>query len=762
MFSFAKKLKDKLEGGAGTESDSYFHTHLTRNNGGHGLRILYVKPGSKAQDLELESWFDYIVGVNGHSLPMKHSHHTGPSYSIGEDGLFNYGENVTVSAEASMVDFDLLAQEFAMVAQGPDKTVFFEVWSAKGGILRHVSFPLVPIVSKSAETPQNTSQIFHLYENVFEELGITVSSQHLNTATHVWRILNTHLHSPAFQAQLAPYVDYIIGCDSAFPTDVEGKGILVGGGEQLLAKSLSEYYTRHYETLQDDRIPVVLYVYNHDFDTVRPVTVYLSRAWNPGHNKGILGCDVGYGFLHRLPEVPGKFVPSTELVGSVPVNVAAPVLEKPFVYQEPKSEPIPVSLPQTIPVKLPVKSKTSSRYAPVAKPEVPDLGVEENTDAKELVESSEVVETLDSKSDEIETNLEKSVALGNKTGEPGLVEKSENQNLDSLEQVILQNEDQNVTNSPLQNLEQLESNLEEDKTRVEEVKLPVSASTTNTGQSEVSTGFKTEGTEKIPYNDELNLEELTIEEDHTTNEITPVKNQPDVETEHPSVIDNEVSPSFKEEVPASSISQDPNTSIPQGPNTSIPQVPVQSHLLDSMAEIAKENEPIVLETENHTLKPEGLSKIDSLLDEDEDFLDQTDEALTEISEPVVPPQPPKVTEDTTMCEIPLTDLAPPSKPPVLASPLSPPRISQPLKSAASPVFSPMRPGLPLSPPTAPPIPKVGGRRRKAHGPANLGSLADFMNEELSKSKENDRNYNAPSTESGTEGVPPPPPKIVKR
>ena len=128
-----------------------------------------------------------------------------------------------------------------------------------------------------------------------------------------------------------------------------------------------------------------------------------------------------------------------------------------------------------------------------------------NTDAKELVESPEVVQTLDSKSDVIEPNLVKSVDLVNKTGESGLVEETENQNLDSLEQIILQNEDQNITNSSLQDLTKLESNLEEDKIHVEEAKVPVSAQNTNTGQSEVSTGFKIEETEKIPYNDELKL-----------------------------------------------------------------------------------------------------------------------------------------------------------------------------------------------------------------------------------------------------------------
>ena len=57
----------------------------------------------------------------------------------------------------------------------------------------------------------------------------------------------------------------------------------------------------------EDNIPITLYVYNHDYDILRPVTVNLSRSWGTGYNRGILGCDVGYGLLHRIPEVVGKF-----------------------------------------------------------------------------------------------------------------------------------------------------------------------------------------------------------------------------------------------------------------------------------------------------------------------------------------------------------------------------------------------------------------------------------------------------------------------
>lgn len=37
------------------------------------------------------------------------------------------------------------------------------------------------------------------------------------------------------------------------------------------------------------------------------MTVHLSKSWAVVSNLGILGCDMGYGLLHRIPEVVGKF-----------------------------------------------------------------------------------------------------------------------------------------------------------------------------------------------------------------------------------------------------------------------------------------------------------------------------------------------------------------------------------------------------------------------------------------------------------------------
>lgn len=305
MFSFAKKWVDKLDGATHAgETDAYFHSNLTVNNHGFGLRVLHVAPQSLAESLQFEAWFDFIVAINNHELPMKNPYATHKAYSLNDDGTLNYGSDAQ-TAEASEVDFDLLAQELATIASSPNTTVSLDVWSAKGGVMRNVTIQL-DRSNLLADTDEPAGS-FALYRNCFSKIGLTLLSQHLNTATHVWKILNTHQASPAFKAQLIPHSDYIIGCDSAFPTDTNGKGLLARGGEALLSKTVSSYYQFHNSKLQDDKIPIILYVYNHDYDVLRPVTVHLSRSWSHDAKKGILGCDVGYGLLHRLPVVVGKF-----------------------------------------------------------------------------------------------------------------------------------------------------------------------------------------------------------------------------------------------------------------------------------------------------------------------------------------------------------------------------------------------------------------------------------------------------------------------
>jgi len=83
--------------------------------------------------------------------------------------------------------------------------------------------------------------------------------------------------SPASTAGLLPYGDYITGTPS---------GIV--RGEAGLGELVEDHLSR----------PLRLFVYNHEYDLTRLVTITPSRGWG---GSGALGCVLGFGALHRLP-----------------------------------------------------------------------------------------------------------------------------------------------------------------------------------------------------------------------------------------------------------------------------------------------------------------------------------------------------------------------------------------------------------------------------------------------------------------------------
>lgn len=84
-------------------------------------------------------------------------------------------------------------------------------------------------------------------------------------------------YSPADNAGLLPYSDYIVGTPEGAVHGEAGLGELV---EDYLLRSLR------------------LYVYNHEYGVTRLVTITPSRNWG---GTGALGCVLGFGALHRLP-----------------------------------------------------------------------------------------------------------------------------------------------------------------------------------------------------------------------------------------------------------------------------------------------------------------------------------------------------------------------------------------------------------------------------------------------------------------------------
>ncbi|XP_056660199.1 Golgi reassembly-stacking protein 1 isoform X2 [Monodelphis domestica] len=92
--------------------------------------------------------------------------------------------------------------------------------------------------------------------------------------------------SPAALAGLRPYTDYVVGSD------------------QILQES-EDFFTL-IETHEGK--PLKLMVYNSETDSCREVVVTPNGAWG---GEGSLGCGIGYGYLHRIPTVGPKKPPET-------------------------------------------------------------------------------------------------------------------------------------------------------------------------------------------------------------------------------------------------------------------------------------------------------------------------------------------------------------------------------------------------------------------------------------------------------------------
>ncbi|KAF2278526.1 uncharacterized protein EI97DRAFT_372839 [Westerdykella ornata] len=187
------------------------------SQGGYGFQVLR----NTNPEVPLEPWFDFIIGINGHTIDNP--------------------------------DPNLFATEVRNCA---GTTVSLGIYSAKGQKIREIFLPI------PASSPT---------------LGISLQWTPLSTSYDVWHILDVIPNSPAEQAGLLPYGDYVIGSPEGLVRGESGLGELV---EDFLNR------------------PLPLFVYNHEYNVTRPVTITPSRTWG---GDGALGCVLGFGALHRIP-----------------------------------------------------------------------------------------------------------------------------------------------------------------------------------------------------------------------------------------------------------------------------------------------------------------------------------------------------------------------------------------------------------------------------------------------------------------------------
>ncbi|KAG0174780.1 Golgi reassembly-stacking protein 2 [Apophysomyces sp. BC1034] len=94
---------------------------------------------------------------------------------------------------------------------------------------------------------------------------------------NVWHVLDVAANSPAEMAGIIPHTDYIIG------------------SPHMALRSEDDFYNLVEEFLGK---PLRLYVYNTEWDSCREAIIVPNHDWG---GAGSLGCDVGYGLLHRIP-----------------------------------------------------------------------------------------------------------------------------------------------------------------------------------------------------------------------------------------------------------------------------------------------------------------------------------------------------------------------------------------------------------------------------------------------------------------------------
>nr|POE99404.1 uncharacterized protein c1d4.02c [Quercus suber] len=172
-------------------------------------------------------------------------------------------------------------------------TVSLGVFSAKGQAIRetYLSVPPAP-----------------------ESLGLSLQWAPLRSVEDVWHILDVMPNSPADVAGLLPYSDYVIGSPEPVPL-LHGEASLGALVERFMAR------------------PLRLFVYNHEYDVTRLVTITPAKGWG---GEGALGCVLGFGALHRVPapliepsQAPGETLFDSGSGGAATLQSSAPPLPPP-------------------------------------------------------------------------------------------------------------------------------------------------------------------------------------------------------------------------------------------------------------------------------------------------------------------------------------------------------------------------------------------------------------------------------------------------
>eukprot|EP00164_Ancoracysta_twista_P003443 GFYU01004594.1.p1 GENE.GFYU01004594.1~~GFYU01004594.1.p1 ORF type:complete len:236 (-),score=40.36 GFYU01004594.1:198-905(-) len=148
----------------------------------------------------------------------------------------------------------------SLIEEFEDKELKLEVWNRRTHTMRNVI--LQP--NKSWGGPSL--------------LGCNVRFDALaENRDHVWHVLDVYANSPASRAGLEPFTDYIVGTP------------------EFLFKNEDDLFQLVKNNMGS---AIKMFVYSTRTETVREVEVTPDATWG---GSGSLGCDVGSGYLHRIP-----------------------------------------------------------------------------------------------------------------------------------------------------------------------------------------------------------------------------------------------------------------------------------------------------------------------------------------------------------------------------------------------------------------------------------------------------------------------------
>lgn len=239
-----------------------------KNGGPEGAFGFQVLRNNNEQ-LPLEPWFDFIIGINGRTLVCC----VFIARLLSDFGGYSY------TADAQQQDNGdpyLFATEVKNCA---GNAISLGIWSANGQRIRETY----------VQVPRDAGS-----------LGLSLQWAPVSSTEDVWHILDVASNSPADVAGLLPYADYVIGSPEGLVRGEAGLGELVEQVSRAFPfHSLScSCLTALLKSLQHIDQPLILYVHNNEYNLTRPVTITPSRSWG---GQGLLGCTLGFGALHRIP-----------------------------------------------------------------------------------------------------------------------------------------------------------------------------------------------------------------------------------------------------------------------------------------------------------------------------------------------------------------------------------------------------------------------------------------------------------------------------